>query len=357
MDDADRGTLYDRLAEYLDHGMIGTPKSPSLFKILEILFPPAEAEVALNIPMHTTSLSRLREIFADNPNIDAILERMVARGTLFTQQRPGRERVYRLMPSVIGWAETPYWAGRDTPEARKLAPLWVRYRKEAFAEELARGVPVMRVLPVSRTIRDPRDVLPFDAIEPMIEKTTFQAVGMCPCRQIKRYIGEGCDHSLENCLHFDNMGRYMVEQGLARAVTVRETMEIMEASNREGLVHTVNNVQDFFTTICNCCGCCCSFLDTKIQYDVHTISSSNYVAQIDERSCAACGNCVGRCPMKALTLDEAEIVSVDETRCIGCGVCSSTCEHEAVNLVLRGKVLPPPRIAEVIAARYKKRSI
>ena len=37
------------------------------------------------------------------------------------------------------------------------------------------------------------------------------------------------------------------------------------------------------------------------------------------RRCAACGTCVERCPMDAVTLGDEGVSVVDESRCIGCG--------------------------------------
>ena len=64
---------------------------------------------------------------------------------------------------------------------------------------------------------------------------------------------------------------------------------------------------------------------------LHTISSSNYVAQVDPELCVACGNRWDRCPMNATAVGEEDIAVVDEKRCIGCGVCTPTCDPE-VNL-------------------------
>jgi len=347
--------LYDKLAEHLDQGIMGAPKSPALMKILEILFPREEAEIALRLPMQNKPLSELTEMYSDVPDIEAVLNRMVRRGTVFTSQKAGQERKYRLMPTVVGWAETPYWAGKDTPMARKLAPLWLQYRDEAFSMEKVRGgVPVMRVVPVSRTVQDPRTVLPFDHLRPMIEAATYRAVGKCPCRQIKGYVGEGCGHTLENCLHFGSFGRYMVEQDLAREITAEETMEILKTANEEGLVHMVDNIEGLMSTICNCCGCCCSFLTAKKQLGIHAMSSSNYVSRVDADACIGCGTCEDRCPMDAIQVGDEGTAIVDEALCIGCGVCTPTCEAEAIDLVLRGEVTPPPTVEEMLAARFKK---
>jgi len=345
---------YEALAKHLDQGIVGSPKSPALMGILEILFPGEEAEVGARLPMQDSSLAELKEQFPERADsIEALVERMVKRGTVFVSGQ-GEERKYRLLPSVVGWAETPYWAGKDTEDVRKLGPLWIKYRDEAFAAELARGMPPVRVLPISETLRESSEVLPYEALKAKVEAQSFCAVGNCPCRQMKRYAGEGCDHSLENCLHFGDMARYMVEQEMAREISTQETLKILRESNEEGLVHVSDNLSDDVTsTICNCCGCCCTFLDTKKRTGLHTFSPSTYVARVDAELCIACETCADRCPMEAIAVGDDDVSEVDQALCIGCGVCTPTCTEEAVDLVHREEIKRPPTIQEFVAARYK----
>ena len=351
--------LYKELAKYLDQGIIGSPKSPALMEILKILFPGDEAEVAVRLPMQDKSLPELRELFREKADsIEEILNRMVKRGTVFVSGRSRETRKYRLLPSVVGWSETPFWAGKDTEDVRKLAPLWLRYREEAFGTELARGgVPAVRVIPISQTLRESTEVLPYDALKEKVEEQSFCAVAKCPCRQIRRYVGEGCDHSLENCLHFGSMARYMVEQGLAREITTQETLKILKEANEEGLVHSTDNLSESpISVICNCCGCCCVFLDTKKKMGLHTISPSSYVARVDSDLCRACGTCEDRCPMGAIAVGDDDVSEVNEAVCIGCGVCTPSCPNDAVDLSKREEIKRPPSIPELVAARLKTAS-
>lgn len=350
--------LYENLAQHLDQGIVGAPTSPALLEILRVLFPLQEAEVALKLGMQDQSLAELRDSFPElGDSLEEVLDRMAGQGTVFTSQRPGAERTYRLLPSVVGWAETPFWAGKETERSRKLAPLWLKYREEAFGAELSRGdMPVVRVLPVSKKLRESGEVLPYNALAAMVEAQSYCAVAHCPCRQMHAQTGDACDHSLENCLHFGSMGRYMVEQGLARKISAVETLAILKAANEEGLVHSVENINGHLGTICNCCGCCCVFLETKSKMGLHTISASSYVAQVDPERCAACGTCEDRCPVGAIAVGDEDIAVVDENICIGCGVCTPTCETEAVELSLRSEASPPPDLSEFLTARYKEAS-
>ena len=126
-----RKKLYEDLANHLHQGIIGAPMSPSLMGILEIMFNEEEAEIAGNLPFDNKSLEELKKLFSDKSgSLETILTTMAKNGTVFTPDKTGKERIYRLLPTVVGFAEAPYWAGMDTDKARKLAPLWIEYRNE-----------------------------------------------------------------------------------------------------------------------------------------------------------------------------------------------------------------------------------
>jgi ferredoxin len=346
--------VYVRLAEHLDKAVAGVPMAPTLLKILAILYPGEEAEVALKLTFFDNKTAEQWEeaIPEKAGSLSGILDRMAKRGTVYTEQRPGQERTYRLLPSIVGFTETPFWAGEDTETARALAPLWFKYYSEEFGGELGRGVPLVRVVPITDSLEDASEVLPFDAISERIKDDAFIAVAHCPCRQISRYVGEGCEHSLENCLHLGGMARYIVEQGMGRQITKQDALRILREATEEGLVHVCDNIEGALGTICNCCSCCCAFLRSKNIGGYDCLSRSNYVARVDVEACTACATCEERCPVGAITLGDTAVV--DETICIGCGVCTPTCGGEgAITLSVREEVVPPPEIPAFLGARLK----
>ena len=348
--------LFAKLAEKFDSGQIvGAPMAPSLLKILMLLFTPEEAEVALRLPFQNTPLEEAMSIYPEHGDgIETILDNMAKRGTVFRDNKPGVGKRYRLLPSLVGWAETPIWHGKPTQQAKDLSPLWKEYHEEAFAAEMARGKPLMRVIPINTSLQDPSQVLPFDTLKPIIEQTSFRAVAHCPCRLQASYRGEPCEHSTENCLHFGSMGRYMVEHGLAREITKEETLDILKAADDEGLVHIIDNLDGHMATICNCCGCCCTFIrPINENWGLDNILSySNYVASVDADACVACGVCEDRCPVGAITVAD-DLAGIDTSKCLGCGACTSTCDSEAVRLVVKETINPPPQVMEFLEARMK----
>jgi ferredoxin len=349
----DRETLYENLARHLNQGIIGAPMSPSLMGILEIMFTEEEAAIACKLPFENRTLEDLKGLIPEKAgSLEAILNAMAKNGTVFTQQKPGKERIYRLLPTVVGFAEAPYWGGMDTEKARRLAPLWIEYRNEGFGKELARNIPTVRVIPIDHSLKNKSEILPFDQLKEKMLTLKYFAVSKCPCRQMMTYEGRGCDHSIDNCLHFNDMGRYVVEQGMGREITKEEAIAILEEADREGLVHSTENLDGYLSMICNCCGCCCVFLQTQKMMNLNMISSSNYVSSVDAEVCIGCGTCEERCPMDAIVVGDDEIAHVDPARCIGCGVCVPTCPSTAVSLVLRETVTPPPNINEFLVKRY-----
>jgi NAD-dependent dihydropyrimidine dehydrogenase PreA subunit len=344
--------IYLELAKHLDEAYAGAPMSPTLLEILKILYPGEEAEVACQLGFYENkTLAECEEMIPEKAGrLEGILDAMAHRGTVFTAEKPGGGRIYRLLPSVVGYVEAPFLSGEDTEEKRMLAPLWKKYMVEGFGEELGRGIPLIRVIPISESLEDEGQVLPFDAIKEKLGKASFMAVGHCPCRQIGTLTGEGCGRPTERCLHFGSLGRYFVEMGMARQIDIDETLEILQSATEEGLVHVCDNLEGSIRTICNCCSCCCGFFRANQAIGIRTYSRSNYVAVVDADACTACAVCEERCPVNAISVEDAAVVDAD--RCIGCGVCTPTCGgDEAIRLVVRDEVKPPPDLETFVKAR------
>jgi len=325
--------VYRRLREKLDRVPIGLPESEKAIEILRNLFTPEEAELAVRLSMLTKTLEELAAELGEEPEtLREKLDSMADRGTVLAVEKEGK-RFYRLLPSVVGFWETPFWPGRKDERTMKLASLWRSYFEEKFAYEVGdKKQNIFRIIPVNIAITGDSRVTPYENVIELLKPIEYFAVAHCPCRQIARYTGEGCDHSLEVCLHFDSMGQYMVEHGMGREITREETIEILRKANEEGLVHMTDNHQGKITTICNCCGCCCIFFRMLKEMKLpRAVAKSNYLSKVNPDQCAACGTCAERCPMQAINVDE--FAMVDEKRCVGCGVCYSTCPNEAITLV------------------------
>jgi len=345
--------LYQQLNAHLSNFIIGIPKNPGIIRILKLMFPPDEAKIALKLPMVDTKLSTLIALYPEAANLEKTLDRMAKRGTVYANQKPGREKVYHLLTALGGWVETPFWGGKDNDLSREMAPLYTKeMRTREFSEKTAQGAPVVRVIPVSESLDDNSEILPYDELVPKIEAAAFRAVAFCPCRHASNLMGEGCDHTVENCLHFGSFARYMVEHDMAREISCEDTIRILEEARQEGFVHVANNMDGHLEVICNCCTCGnCYWLCTAKSINKDVLLKSNYVAMVHGDDFLLCGVCEERCPMEAIRVEGNACATVDADLCIGCGACTPTCDVEAVRLVMRDTVVKPPNLEEWASAR------
>ncbi len=347
-------SIYERLADHFNYFIVGAPRTDTLVRILQILFPPEEAEVALHMPvMHKMTSSDLQAAMPlQTSRLPAILDRMAARGTVQVFREDGVAVRYALLPSAKGWYDTPYWDSRQRDDQQRLAPLWLQYRDEAFGAELARGdMPTFRTLPIGRALKHDAAVLPFDQLRPQIEDQSFIALSRCPCRQVKNAVGEGCGHSLEVCFNFGSLARHLADQGMGREASVAETLEIVKACEEEGLVHCVENIDGYLGTLCNCCACCCLFIDTRKRLGFNALAPSVYCARVNPEACTACGECRPRCPMDAIAFSAAEAAVINPKACLGCGLCAVVCDATAIELTRREPSDRPPDLAGFLARK------
>jgi ferredoxin len=68
-----------------------------------------------------------------------------------------------------------------------------------------------------------------------------------------------------------------------------------------------------------------------VKYGIPMMSSSGYVALVDETLCDACGNCVDLCPFGARAIDTYSTLAWE--KCMGCGVCTDQCPTGALSLI------------------------
>jgi Pyruvate/2-oxoacid:ferredoxin oxidoreductase delta subunit len=177
----------------------------------------------------------------------------------------------------------------------------------------------------------PDDARPEENLADFLKGQDYFSVSNCPCR-LSHWIvdpGNHCGHMLETCLHAGDVGRWCVEHGLGRELTLDEALELLRKANADGLVHTVN-IDGF---ICNCCTDCCPFFNGFYKLNTKTLIPTPFMPKVDEETCSACGDCADVCPMGAMKVNE--IAELDLDTCIGCGVCVTHCSTDSLILVRR----------------------
>ena len=205
--------------------------------------------------------------------------------------------------------------------------------------------------------------MPFENIASVVDRFEYYSVSSCPCRQRHNLDPQtqDCPHPMEVCLHFDDLGRYTVENGMGREITRKETLDILRKAADAGLVHAVSNWEDKPDTICNCCPDACMWFEAfhKLGHG-KSVDSSNYIVRIDASTCKGCGLCTKRCPMDALQLEVspeaankyAKAAVLNPERCIGCGVCVHKCPTQSLVLERKAETTRPLKNVREYGARY-----
>ena len=338
--------LYHELAERLNKCFIGAPKTEELLEILKTSYTPEEIHITQWLSFNPEDFGTIAQrAKLDADKLGAILERLVDKGLVYrggTKEEP----TYGLLPTVIGFFQTPFWPGKENPTTTKLARHWLDYYYTGFGDEIAgKGTAVQRVVPVEQAIVDTREVTPYEIASEIIKSQTYLAVAHCACRVMTRLTGSGCSYPEEVCLHFGKFGQFMVERGFAREVSTDEALDILKQAEEAGLVHSVDNMEQRSSVMCNCCRCCCVFIRGITELKIPAaLGTSRYYMKPNLDTCIGCGTCVERCPVGAATIEDEHSV-VNDDKCIGCGVCTSTCPTDSAVLVMREIAPPLPKTA------------
>ncbi len=323
---------YFRLREYLDQFPLGFPETPSgvEIRILKRLFTEQEAEIAVLLTPLPEDVSQIAgRTGLVRKDLEEKLESMSDKGLVFRVRREGKT-YYNAVPFMIGLYE---YSVKKIDE--DLAALFKEYYDAAYMDEMgASNVPGFKVIPIAEDIRVDTTLYPYLKLKENIKAARRIAVAECLCRKEARLTGSGCDHPVENCLTFGAAAEYYIESGMGREITAREAIRIIEEADKAGLVHAGVNTKHL-SNICNCCPCCCASMKgiTKKGYDKQKYLNALFEAVIDREECTGCEDCVDRCPVGAITLEDTAIV--DREKCLGCGLCATGCQSEAITLHLR----------------------
>jgi len=348
--------IYLKLGERLNQYQVKMLLVEPLLKLLREIYSEQEAALAADFPTGFHTASALASHFGrDEITLAPLLERMADRGLLFTTRGDEGTR-YALTPFVPGVVEFQLMRGKDTPHDRRIARLFEDFMEGDMKElmraalkdpEVARQlVPTApaRTVTVEKALPQGSTIYPFERLTELVEPQTFFAAAKCYCRHHAYLVDKPC--RIEgvpeySCLMFGKTAEYVVDRGFGKQITKQEAYDILAATEKAGLVHNTSNYVDGSVFICNCCGCCCGFLKSIKWFESDAIVSfSNFRVQVDQTECAGCGDCIERCQMEALSLEDG-LVRVDESRCIGCGNCSTVCPTGCLTMVRKAEVIPP----------------
>lgn len=337
--------VFQQLQEILDSHPSTAPAAPVFDEILRILFSEEEAGLAVHMSFASMPLDRIAGAAGiAQERAHELLEAMADRGVAISRD-PESGREYALVPTIPGLFEFPFMKD-NPPQAERLGKLWEQYHTEALGASFSgQPMPLMRVIPVNKSIEVKNEVKPYEEVVDLIRRATAIALTNCACRTSVK----ACDAPLDVCLFFDKPARSMAARGFARLIEIDEAIDALDRAEEAGLVHTTNNSADRATVICSCCPCCCTVLRGRTQLGIReAFSPSAFVPEVDADACTACGICADeRCPVAAIAVPD-DVAVVDHDACIGCGLCVSGCPADALHLVRRAEApAVPATVAEM----------
>ncbi len=350
--------VYKRLAERLDSLPNGFPATESgvELKILRKIFSPEEAEMALKLrPLPETVEALSGRLGIPQDKMQAILDNMVAKGQIGSAKMKNQQ-VYMLFPFVFGIFEF-----QQKRLDRELAELVEEYGPALMGAVGKYAPAMMRVVPLNVQIDGQHTVHPYEDLYKVFQESKSFQVMDCICRKEQGLLGKPCEHSLEVCLGFARSEGAFDRYPLGRIISREEALNIIKKADDEGLVHSTFNVQSGLMAVCNCCPCCCGLLrGMKNLNALHLLAKSNYVAVINEETCAACGVCANeRCPVGAIS-EQDDKYSVQPEKCLGCGICRPTCPTESITLVRKPedkRDQPPKNMVDWYFTRAQNRGV
>lgn len=350
--------IYRRLQQHVDEMPVAFPKSESGLdiRLLKHVFTTEEARIALELSALPEPIERihkrLKKTGISIDNLEKSLDQMVQKGAILGgsyYKKKGPGKYYSKTQLAIGMYELQ--AGNLTKEFQKD---FDEYGDEIFYKVFSsKKTSQMRTIPINKGINTERYVGSYDNVRDIVKNTDNQiAVIKCICRHGQDLLDDPCKHSeiRDTCILFEDIARFAIDSGQARAVSKDELFEILEQAENSGFVlQPENNQKPHF--ICCCCGCCCHVLKMvkRIPRPVEYYHS-NYYSRVDPNICEMCWECIDRCAMDALSM-ENEGATVDLDRCIGCGVCVTACSAGAIELQVKEDAYVPPENHDAL---YKK---
>ncbi|MCP4757309.1 MAG: 4Fe-4S dicluster domain-containing protein [Proteobacteria bacterium] len=359
--------IYGEFSEWMKNTWYGMPESEDLISVVASRHTPDEAAFLTGFPFRKTSLEDLAAMKEmDAAELEAKLDEMTLRGVLNKDRKDGKVR-YSLADLFFSIFRSAFWGGKEDEYTQKVASAANSYFYSGaytpWANVRAKG---LRTLPIHQTVKDTKRIKPYEDVVKILDSFEYYTVSACPCRQRKKVDPDHQESKkpLEVCLHFDELGHYIVENGMGREITREETEAVLKKSADAGLVHGLSNWEEKPDTICNCDTEHCLWFEAydKLEHD-KSLDSSNYVVATTYETCKGCGLCVKRCPMDALALKDypqadrklnkkARVPELESDLCIGCGVCVHKCPTRSIVLELKEEIADPPKDARDWAMRY-----
>jgi ferredoxin len=316
-----------------------------------------EAALLSLLPIKPFAAKKASRVWKIDPaSTQKILDELADRGMLVDMLQNG-ETVYALPPPMAGFFEFSLMRLRNDIDQRILSELLYEYLnvEEDFIRELFTGGETR----LGRTfVHEPvlsnenaLHVLDYERATEVIKTASHMAVGICYCRHKMLHLRRACDAPMDICMTFNNTAASLIRHGIARRADAAEGLDLLQVAYEHNLVQFGENVREQVNFICNCCGCCCEAMIAARRFAIlKPVHTTNFMPEVNEKSCKGCGRCVNVCPVEAMSLVSSNDPKEPKKKksrpndelCLGCGLCVRSCREENIVLKSRSKRVITP---------------
>jgi len=326
----------------------GHADSEVLLNILARSMTPEEAAILLDLPASPEVLAEKFNL--EEKKVTEKIDELMRRGLVVPSRRGAR------FPNNLAFLHEAMLSSDPALIPPDLPDLWKSLYHSFWWKEIGDAlngleIPTLRVIPAQKAVPTDVDLLPWEDVKFIVQAAKSRAIRNCACRVMLR----DCDSTHLNCMQFNRRADYALSRGSGQEISVDEMLSVCLASEEEGLVPIVGNIDlmDRMDYICYCCSCCCTGLEPLKRMDNFTTgyAKSRFLAEVNQEACKGCKKCHERCHFDAVVLenlpDSKKVrARIDTNKCFGCGVCVLTCEAKALSLKL---VRPPEHIPSINA--------
>jgi electron transport complex protein RnfB len=331
--------VYARLREFMDTLPAGYPSTPSgvEIRILKKLFSPEEAELTMQLKTEPEEVPAIAvRLGLEEAELAKRLEEMAQKGLIF-RVRKENKALYQAFQFIVGVYEFQL-KNLD----REFCQMFEEYLPHFGMSLMPLKTNQLRVIPVESAVKATHGVETYNRVRELVEGQKTFSVAQCICRKEQELLGKKCARPQEICLGFGDFAQFYIDNHWGRRISKAEALKLLDLAEESGLVLSPSNSQEL-AGICCCCPCCCPVLKyAKLMPRPADMVLSYYRAKISPKHCSTCGLCLERCQMAAIKKG-ADSYQIIDGRCIGCGLCVSACPTEAISMVTKSGMEPPPK--------------
>jgi hypothetical protein len=218
---------YEGLMNWLKQGWYGLPKPEIAMPLIKATCTQEEAELLTRFPYKGTyldDLAALKQMPVEE--LGRRLDEMTRKGLLFRTVKDGRTR-FSLNDLFFMDYRAAFWGGGTDERIKEIAPRANDYYYGGLFEPWNHTrTKVLRTLPIQRTIKDSREILPYEEVVKVLDQHDYFTVSICPCRH-RHNLDPKYDDSkypMETCLHFGTLGRYILHNAACKRLVVSRSI-------------------------------------------------------------------------------------------------------------------------------------